>query len=596
MIISKNTKLSPEQAKHKLKRSIDLRQYICRRSPSEVSLSTLKLYEPPNSNFDGLQYAWTKWHRHIEKVQVDLISVLNMRATLIEGGQKLLAWKNEALHQHTQWRPEPRPVRSEHGDAHFVISTTFDLETETHQLPSTLTAFGHPHELHLEAVVAEKNRNWLRLQKDVEKVMLALRYAQMQFRNVELNLEHALSLDIIMLQKAISAHEQLEIEWTYAVVGPSDESTLPTLGTQGEQGSPELSDVKDLIPSPVFRLTLDGMPGVNSASSDTVNVEEFFNPQPTPLCSGLNFNDEGGADDDHRHLRFDDDSSTTSSGPRSIHSRPARELKHNNARESMDTTATSVDDAPQNLKLDAATTPAWEPSGFCTHPKGKLMESERKKSAHEIFSEVMRKHEFARVTGSPLENEEEELLEGNDYLSETAIASKPLDELLAKHVAERAAREEIYASPAKGADRLHEFGLIDFENIRRIHRDIMNSLVSYTDERCHLGIAIRHLNECQLCWCDAGNRPCVRCERLNLAYHFGLGEEGYRIGAEEGEQKRVVRGMENKQACAYLGRRYCVASGDCELWCKGLAQRMEEDGRWITGDVDVQGKGKERQF
>lgn len=432
-IASQTSKLSPEQVECELKRAIDSRQYICRRTPSKASLSTLELYEPLNSNFDNLEFAWEEWHRDIEEIQIDLISVINTRATLIEGGQKLLAWRNKAWLQHSQWIPEPHPIHSEHGKAHFAVGATFDSETGTHQLPKTLAAFGDPYELEVTTVVEGKNRVWVRLEKDVKKVMLGIRYAQMQFRNVQINLEHALLGDIGMLQKAIFAHEHLETEWGNDVLSQSDGSC----------------DFGESVPSPVFRSTVEWMDSVDTTSDDIVNVEEFFNPRSTPLCLGPSFSDDGGADDRRRCSHSNRDSSTTSSEPPCIHSPPARRLKHNNPLESMDTTATSVDDLLANIEHDAAPNAASESTG----QKGKPIRSKSKKSAHEVFSEVMKKHESA----------------------------------------ERVAREENYASPAE--HRLHEFGLIDFENVRRIHRNIMDSITSNTDERGGLGLALRHFRE-----------------------------------------------------------------------------------------------------
>lgn len=63
----------------------------------------------------------------------------------------------------------------------------------------------------------------------------------------------------------------------------------------------------------------------------------------------------------------------------------------------------------------------------------------------------------------------------------------------------------------------------------------------------------------------------------------------------EGETKLKVMAQEMVKACAYLGRRHCVANGDCELWCKDLAQKMKDDvGHWIT--TDVKGKGKQHEL
>lgn len=445
-------------------------------------------------------------------MQINLISVINTRGNLIEAGKKIIAWSDEATHEHAQWRPKPVPVKSAHGNARYVVDTTYDEKTGRHELPESMTKFPMAHDKAIIAQAEAKNKNWAQFVDEFKKVMLPLRYAQAQFRNLQLKFEYAIAGDIILLQKAIAAHEELEIEWSRAVLGELADWNSWIRKEHKEQDSDKFSDFEEAIESPVFIPTLSRMPYASHilTPDDVVAIEEFLNSPPS-LASGFSLEHSSANNGGNRP--FD---AEVSSERRFIHSSPTS--KHSSPRESMNTTATSIDETSEDLKLE--TTTASEPTGLYTHSsqaqKGKLMEVKRRKSAHEVLTEIMAKHEAARVRGSQTSDEEEK------HMHETFA------EILARHEAERVEREENYAL---SATRLHEFGLIDFENIRRIHRNIMASLASHTDCRCRLGLVVHHIKECQLCWCDAGNRFCYRCERLGelkekgMPWHFGVGEE-----------------------------------------------------------------------
>lgn len=51
-------------------------------------------------------------------------------------------------------------------------------------------------------------------------------------------------------------------------------------------------------------------------------------------------------------------------------------------------------------------------------------------------------------------------------------------------------------SELSNSKRLHNFGSVEFENVRKIHRDIMLSMAESTDERAGLGKLVRLIRWC----------------------------------------------------------------------------------------------------
>ena len=426
---------------------------------------TFRLYSPSYTSFDYLEGSWASWHRRVEHMQITLISVINTRATLIDIGRTLMACHAIASEEQEDWRPHPIPRKSQCRPAHFAVNTTYDPETGRHALQSSIIKSSLASDKRLVKQVQTATAKRARSEKDFKAVMLPIRYAQMQFRNFQLKLEYHLIRTILVLQLTMATHEKLENEWIQSILGEADEE--PSLSTMGvrKENPPNFTEFEDRMQSPVLRHILGLMSKLSTSLNANIDAKNLSNPYAEALSSGFRSNDDSESAYSRHCPGSDASTSSTSSEPPSINSRLNQKLKlsPSNPRASMDTTETSVDEEPKIVKLDVADDAiASEFTGLYIHSshaeKGKLVESERKTPAHEVMMDVIKKHEATRA-----------------------------------------------------AKRLHEFGLIDFENIRRIHRDIMVSLTSHTDERSGLGQVIRHLKDCQMCWCDARNRPCVRC-------------------------------------------------------------------------------------
>ena len=171
---------------------------------------------PDNPNFDELEISWTAWQKRIEDMQIRLISIGNMRQTPIDDGRILLALRSKVDHDHQNWQPQPIPVESVRAQTatHYVVETTYNEKTKLHNLPK-VTKVSMARHTKVVSQVEKQNNGYKKFDEDFDKVMMPLRYAQVQFRNLQLKLKHALAIavGVLLLRQAIVLHEDLETQW-----------------------------------------------------------------------------------------------------------------------------------------------------------------------------------------------------------------------------------------------------------------------------------------------------------------------------------------------------------------------------------------------
>ena len=179
----------------------------------------LQLYQPDNTNFDELETSWRAWHERIEDIQINLISVGNMRDTLIDGRRILLALKEKVDQDHQNWQPQAIPIESPRAQTatHYVVETTYNEETKLHELPK-VTKVSMARGRKVLRQVEKQNEGYKKFEEDFGKVIMPLRYAQAHFKNLQLKLEHALAIEVLLLRVALGLHESLEVQWSESIL------------------------------------------------------------------------------------------------------------------------------------------------------------------------------------------------------------------------------------------------------------------------------------------------------------------------------------------------------------------------------------------
>lgn len=349
---------------------------------------------PDNANFDELEISWTAWQKRIEDMQIKLISIANMRETLIDGGRMLLALRAKVDHDHQNWQPQAIAIESVRAQTatHYVVETTYNEENKLHELPR-VTKVSMARNTKVVRQVEKQNNGYEKFEEDFDKVMMALRYAQVQFRNLQLKLEHALAVEVLLLRQAIGLHEDLETQWGESILGAAS--------------------------SPVSL--------ASSSESPACFPRNFFEPSPPSSASTAHDSALSALNRSSRSSSFDTVHSIHSAGER----------------QSMDTTITSVD---------------------------------------EVFSKGSCVSDLPPIT--------------RRMCSVTIEVAARVIKDTTEHIARaRMAPEKPEEIPNS---RLHNFGCVEFENVRRVHRDIMLSIAEKTDERTGLGKLVS-----MIMWCYA---------------------------------------------------------------------------------------------
>lgn len=338
-------------------------------------------------NFDELEISWRAWHKRIEEIQINLISVGNMREALTDGGRMLLALKEGVDHHHEIWQPKAILVESVRAQTatHYVVETTFNEETKLHELPK-VTMASMARDGKVLRQVEKQNNGYKKFEEDFDKVLISLRYAQVQFRNLQFKLEHALAVEVLLLRQAIWLHEDLETQWVESILGEASAPVPQALSNEQPK-----CFCRDFDPLPLGSPASTGYDSALSALS-----------RSSPSSS------------------FDTTHSILSAGER----------------QSMGTTIISL---------------------------------------VEVFSKG------SCVSDVPLTTRQK-----------CSITT----EVAAKVIKDTSGDIEDATEAIARAKRLHNFGRVEFENARKIHRDIMLSIAEKTDERTGLGKFVRLLRWC----------------------------------------------------------------------------------------------------
>lgn len=187
----------------------------------------LEFDKPDNTDFNGLEISLRAWHEQIEAIQVELFSIGNMRDTLVDGGRMLLALRAKVDHDHQNWQPQAIPIESVRAQTatHYVVETTFNEESKLHELPK-VTKVSMARDGRVLRQVEKQNADYKKFEKDFNKVMMPLRYVQVQFKNLQIKLEHALAVEVLLLRQAIGLHEDLETQLGESTFG-GEPSRIP---------------------------------------------------------------------------------------------------------------------------------------------------------------------------------------------------------------------------------------------------------------------------------------------------------------------------------------------------------------------------------